>query len=128
MAFNKTEIIIKLAQFEEETLISREQAKRITLNLEKFDRVVLDFKGIEFVGQGFVDQLFRVCATAHSKATLEYINANEDVEFMIRRGVATSKRQQLQDALIAGEKSGFAEDFLCTREQPPQQDREDTFK
>jgi hypothetical protein len=94
LAFNKTEIIIKLAQFEEETLISRSQAKRITFNLEKFNRVVLDFRGIRLVGQGFVDQLFRVYATAHPKTTIEYINANEDVEFMIRRGIGTSKRQQ----------------------------------
>ena len=93
LAFNKTEIVIKLAKFEEEVLMSRSQAKRITFNLEKFDRVVLDFKGIEFVGQGFVDQLFRVYATAHPNTTIEYINAVEDVEFMIRRGIETSKRQ-----------------------------------
>jgi hypothetical protein len=93
LAFNKTEIIIKLAQFEEEVLMSRSQAKRVVFNLEKFDRVILDFKGIEFVGQGFVDQLFRVYATAHPKTTIEYINADEDVEFMIRRGIETSKRQ-----------------------------------
>lgn len=93
LAFNKTEIVIKLAKFEEEVLMSRSQAKRITFNLEKFDRVVLDFKGIEFVGQGFVDQLFRVYATAHPNTTIEYINAVEDVEFMILRGIETSKRQ-----------------------------------
>jgi hypothetical protein len=92
LAFNKTEIIVKLAQFEEEVLISRAQAKRITFNLEKFDRVVLDFSGIRLVGQGFVDQLFRVYATAHPKTTIEYINAHPDVEFMIRRGIETSKR------------------------------------
>lgn len=92
LSFNKTEIIVKLAQFEEEVLISRSQAKRITFNLEKFDRIILDFRGIRLVGQGFVDQLFRVYAVAHPKTTIEYINADADVEFMIRRGIETSKR------------------------------------
>lgn len=92
LSFNKTEIIVKLAQFKEEVLISRSQAKRITSNLEKFDHVILDFSGIRLVGQGFADQLFRVYATAHPKTTIEYINAHADVEFMIRRGIETSKR------------------------------------
>ncbi len=91
LAFNKTEIIVKLARFEEEILISRSQAKRIALNLEKFDRVVLDFSGIRLVGQGFADQLFRVYATQHPNTKLKYINANEDVSFMIRRGINTHK-------------------------------------
>ena len=55
--------------------------------------MVLDFSGIRFVGQGFVDQIFRVYATEHHNTTIKYIHANKDVDFMIRRGIATGKKQ-----------------------------------
>lgn len=92
LAFTKTDILIQLAQFKEETLMSRSQAKRITFNLEKFEHVTLDFKDIRLVGQGFVDEIFRVYANAHPQIHFEYINANPDVNFMIRRGIETAKR------------------------------------
>ena len=48
---------------------------------------------LSFVGQGFVDQIFRVYATEHHNTTIKYIHANKDVDFMIRRGIATGKKQ-----------------------------------
>ena len=44
LAFDHTEIVVELSRFGEERLISRSQAKRITLGLEKFNYIVLDFK------------------------------------------------------------------------------------
>jgi len=73
-----------------ETLISRSQAKCILRNLDKFERVVLDFRKVRTVGQGFVDEVFRVYANHHSHIQIDYINANSDVEFMIKRGLATA--------------------------------------
>lgn len=85
--FDKTEIVVQLAKFDEEFFVSRSQAKRIILGLEKFDNIVLDFKGIDFIGQGFVDEIFRVFQNKYPKIKITYINANQDVEFMIKRGL-----------------------------------------
>lgn len=88
LAFNRTEIFIALSRFGNEPFISRSQAKRVTLGLEKFQQITLDFSGVRLVGQGFVDELFRVFANAHPTIVLNYINANDDVTFMIKRGLA----------------------------------------
>jgi len=40
--------------------ISRAEAKRLVVNLEKFREVELDFGGVDLVGQGFANELFRV--------------------------------------------------------------------
>lgn len=87
LAFDKTEIIVELAKIGDDVLMSRSQAKRIVVGLEKFRRVVLNFKGVRLVGQGFVDEVFRVYKNAHPKIKFEYINANSDVQFMIRRSL-----------------------------------------
>lgn len=87
LAFDRTEIVVELSRFGEETLISRSQAKRITRNLEKFNHIVLDFKKVRLVGQGFVDEMFRVFAQKYPDIKITYINANSDVVFMIERGL-----------------------------------------
>lgn len=92
LAFDRTEIIVELSRLAEEKLISRSQAKRILRDLDKFKRVTLDFAGVKLVGQGFVDEVFRVYANQHPEIEFNYINANPDVTFMIERGLATSKR------------------------------------
>ncbi len=68
-------------------LISRSQAKRLTSGFERFVDITLDFDRVEAVGQGFVDELFRVYQQAHPEIRFHYINANENVEFMIKRGL-----------------------------------------
>lgn len=83
--FSKTEVLIHLSDFNEEMFISRSQAKRVLLGLEKFKQITFDFKRIASVGQGFVDEIFRVFANRYPGIVLRYINANDDVEFMIRR-------------------------------------------
>ncbi len=89
LAFDRTEITVELAKFQQETLISRSQAKRILRGLDRFNQVTLDFKGVRLVGQGFVDEVFRVYKNKNPQLTIHYINANEDVTFMIKRGLAT---------------------------------------
>tara|TARA_B100000686_G_scaffold351624_1_gene450920 strand:+ start:683 stop:1714 length:1032 start_codon:yes stop_codon:yes gene_type:complete len=85
--FDKTNIIVELSKLGDERYISRSQARRIILGLEKFKYVVLDFRGISTVGQGFVDEVFRVFKTKYSGTKIEYKNANENVQFMIERGL-----------------------------------------
>ena len=88
--FDKTHIVVELARDQETEFISRSQAKRILVGLEKFRHVVLDFRNVRAVGQAFVDEVFRVFGNEHPEVKFEYIHANENVEFMILRGLPKS--------------------------------------
>lgn len=83
-SFNKTEVRIDLSK-RKGTYISRSEAKRILFGLEKFKIVILNFKGIETVGQGFADEVFRVWQNKHPKIELVVENSNENIDFMINR-------------------------------------------
>ncbi len=85
--FDKTNIIVELSKLGDERYISRSQARRIIFGLEKFKYVVLDFRDISMVGQGFVDEIFRVFKTKYSGTKIEYRNTNDNVKFMIERGL-----------------------------------------
>ncbi|MDH4276393.1 MAG: ATP-binding protein, partial [Gammaproteobacteria bacterium] len=50
-AFNKTAVQLTLALSEGERLVSRSQAKRILNRVDKFKTVMLDFKGVDAIGQ-----------------------------------------------------------------------------
>lgn len=63
--------------------VSRSQARRILSGLEKFATITLDFKGIDSVGQGFADEVFRVWRSHHPQTSIEVQNAGENVQFMI---------------------------------------------
>lgn len=62
--------------------VSRSQAKRICNRLEKFEEVILDFEGLEWMGQGFAHQLFVVFQKAHPQILLTPVNMNESVTKM----------------------------------------------
>ena len=64
------------------TPVSRSQAKRVCNRLEKFTEVIIDFQGIDWMGQGFAHQVFSVFAKAHPEIKLTPINMNEDVTKM----------------------------------------------
>lgn len=64
--------------------VARSQARRILRRLDEFEEIVFDFQGIEFMGQGFADEVFRIFQNQHPKITLTVINANRSVEGMIR--------------------------------------------
>jgi len=89
--FDKTHILVTLSKLEEERYVSRSQAKRILIGLEKFREIILDFKDITSVGQGFVDEIFRVFKNEHPETLIKYCNANTDVEFRIKRGIPASE-------------------------------------
>ena len=86
-SFDKTHIRVGLSKSGQERYVSRSQAKRILTGLEKFNHFTLDFRGIKTVGQGFVDEIFRIFQHKYPNITIEYRNANEDVRFMIERGL-----------------------------------------
>jgi anti-sigma regulatory factor (Ser/Thr protein kinase) len=86
--FDRTVVPLRLAQHEGDQLISRSQAKRVAHRFERFREVELDFTGIEQIGQGFADELFRVFANAHPQIRLVPINTAPAVDRMIRRVTA----------------------------------------
>jgi len=86
--FSKTEVVVSLGLLPGETYVSRSQAKRILFGLEKFSRITLDFKKVSTVGQGFVDEVFRVFQNKFPNVRIAYINANENVTFMIQRSLS----------------------------------------
>ncbi len=84
--FTRTKIKIKLFKVGK-NLISRSEAKRIMIGLDKFEEIILDFKDVDTVGQGFADEVFRVWQNKYPKIKIKFINVNENVEFMIRRAI-----------------------------------------
>lgn len=81
--FIKTRIPIKEACISGEP-VARSQARRICNRLELFREVILDFEDVEFMGQGFADELFRVYAAAHPQTKLCPVNMLPEVGRMIR--------------------------------------------
>ena len=84
LRFSKTEALIRLLQQGNE-FVSRSEARRLGEQLAKFDRVTLDFSGVSGVGQGFVDELFRVWQRAHPNVEITTVNMNSAVKPMIGR-------------------------------------------
>lgn len=90
--FSRTVVPMRLAQYGDESLVSRSQAKRLIARFDRFRTVVLDFEGVQEVGQAFADELFRVYASAHPDVQLRPQNMTEQVERMWLRAVAPRLR------------------------------------
>jgi DNA-binding transcriptional ArsR family regulator len=89
--FSKTVVPVRLAQYEGEKLVSRSQAKRLSLRFERFRNVVLDFAGVVEIGQAFADELFRVFANAHPQVTLAPVSMTAEVRQMVDRARAAAQ-------------------------------------
>lgn len=63
--------------------VSRSQASRLLNRFDQFEKVTLDFSGVEEIGQGFADQIFRIYASQHPETKIEVCNTNEAVSRMI---------------------------------------------
>ena len=83
--FTRTVVPVDLVRYGNDALVSRSQARRVLMRLDRFDTVILNFKNVEQVGQGFADEVFRVFARAHPDIELIPIDANPQVTAMIRR-------------------------------------------
>lgn len=64
--------------------IARSQARRVVYRLDQFKKVEFDCSGIDFMGQGFADEIFRVFQNKYPEIQLEVTNANETVLGMIQ--------------------------------------------
>lgn len=80
--FDRTEI--KLKMIFDAAPVSRSQAKRLCNGLDRFKTIILDFNGMEWMGQGFADQIFRVFANEHPEITITPVNMNADTRKMYR--------------------------------------------
>ena len=86
LEFDKTKLSVTISLFEKGgEYVSRSEAKRLLFGLEKFKRIVLDFKKVHGIGQGFADEIFRVFKILHPHIQIEGINMLPSVEFMIKR-------------------------------------------
>lgn len=83
--FNKTVVPVQLAQYGNDKLISRSQAKRVVARLEFFKTILFDFTGVPTIGQAFADEIFRVFAKEHPTIEIVPIHANSEVNRMIVR-------------------------------------------
>lgn len=83
--FNKTVVPVKLAQYGNDKLVSRSQAKRVVARLELFKVILLDFTGVPTIGQAFADEIFRVFANEHPNLEIHPIHANSEVIRMVDR-------------------------------------------
>lgn len=83
--FSKTVVPMKLATLGDEQLVSRSQAKRLIARFDRFKTVILDFGGVQEIGQAFADELFRVYGGSHPDVELLTTNMTEQVKQMWQR-------------------------------------------
>jgi anti-sigma regulatory factor (Ser/Thr protein kinase) len=88
--FHKTIIPVQLMQYEGESLLSRSQAKRLISRFDRFIEVILDFTGVNIIGQAFADEVFRVFKLDHPNVHLIPVNYNDNIKKMIEH-VTSSK-------------------------------------
>ncbi len=80
--FSKTDVHIALYKTGN-AFLSRSQARRILVGMEKIKHLVLDFQNVTAIGQGFADEIFRIWTQKNPKALIEARNANENIKMMI---------------------------------------------
>ncbi len=82
----KTKVLVKLLQRD---YVSRSEARRLLANLEKFSEIVLDFRDVKSLGQGFADEVFRVFVGRYPAIAISTENTNPVIDAMFRH-VASS--------------------------------------
>jgi biotin operon repressor len=92
--FNKTVVPVRLAQYGNDKLISRSQAKRLLSRIELFKIVIFDFSGVDTIGQAFADEIFRVFAQQHPEIELLTIKTNSEVRRMIERAKSGKTKEE----------------------------------
>jgi len=88
--FDRTIVPVHLAKNDD--LVSRSQARRILSGLELFKEVILDFSDIEYIGQAFADEIFRVFINMNPSTVILAKNANSEVINMINRAKNTRQK------------------------------------
>jgi anti-sigma regulatory factor (Ser/Thr protein kinase) len=79
---------LRLLTTDQVGLASRSQARKVAHRLTQFKRAELDFGGVDEIGQGFADELFRVFGRQQSGVQLVVRNAGRKVQDMIEMAQA----------------------------------------
>jgi len=85
LSFSPTHVPIRLAGYGPDDLLSRSQARRVLAKFDGFEEVFLDFSDVEFIGQAFADEIFRVFRNAHPDTRLVAVNMSPAVRGMVNR-------------------------------------------
>jgi anti-sigma regulatory factor (Ser/Thr protein kinase) len=121
--FTKTVVPVRLAQYGNDKLISRSQAKRVMARVEVFKTVVLDFGDVPLIGQGFADEIFRVFVLNHPGVSVHAIRANAEVTRMIRRAQAGTGSPEIDAFATDADHTQAAvtddESWSSTESEPP---------
>ncbi len=80
---HEKKIIVKNI-FHNEFPVTRSQARKLCSSFEKFEKIILDFEGVNEIGQAFADEIFRKYKINKPKIVLIVENANENVNNMIK--------------------------------------------
>lgn len=100
--FTRTVVPVRLAKYGDDNLVSRSQAKRLLARVEVFRNVILDFSGVDSIGQAFADEAFRVFPAEHPNVTLVEVHANSAVKRMIAQARSQSVPGQMHLPLSGG--------------------------
>ena len=90
--FDRTKALVKLFH---QDYVSRSEAKRLLYGLDKFKEIILDFKGVKSIGQGFADEIFRVFKKAHPDKVIKIENLNPSLKPIIDHVVDNKIKQWL---------------------------------
>lgn len=93
LAFDKSRTTVRLFEYDV-PFVSRSEAKRLARNLDRFREVVVDFRGIDQVGQGFADELFRVWQREHLGTRLIPVNMGPAARLMVDRALTDAQRAE----------------------------------
>ncbi len=85
IGFIKTVVPVRLAQYGDDKLVSRSQAKRLLDRVDRFKTVIIDFSEVATIGQAFADEIFRVFRNSHPGIELYAVHANTEIQEMINR-------------------------------------------
>jgi DNA-binding MarR family transcriptional regulator len=88
-AFQKTKVHIKLYL---QSFISRSEARRLLTGLNKFSEIILDFKDVKKIGQGFADEIFRVFHNKYPDIVIKADNVSPVLRQMIKHVVDNNFR------------------------------------
>ncbi|MGI0014449.1 MAG: STAS-like domain-containing protein [Nitrososphaera sp.] len=90
LGFTRTVVPVRLAQYGDDKLVSRSQAKRLLARVDRFKTVIFDFTEVDYIGQAFADEVFRVFASRYPEVELLAIKANSAVKRMIQRATSST--------------------------------------
>lgn len=79
--------------------MARSHARRVLKDAEGYQEIVIDFRGIEFMGRGFADEVFRVFQAEHPETKITPLHASTSMMAMIRHLGGKSPELEANDKI-----------------------------